>query len=178
MLTFKLRLKTTRVILHASHTPPSQSNIQAFLGVRGRTMGLLDVGYHYIIPRTGMALPCRPHNVQGAHIRGKANRDSIGVCLAGGVGVVTCEDCSGSGLTLNTYTGEPTHCRGCMGDTVREGPEDNFTAEQGETLRWLMDYLTRIYGQLPIVGHSELRPSHHHQCPPTDMEKVREWISQ
>jgi N-acetyl-anhydromuramyl-L-alanine amidase AmpD len=154
VLTFKPRASTTRIIVHASHTAPSQSNIEHFLRVKGRTMGLIDVGYHYIIPRVGMALPCRPHNVQGAHIRGKANRDSIGVCLAGGRAEEVTFDAEGRFV----YTAE-----------------DNFTLEQVETMHWLVDYLTRIYGPLPVVGHYEIRPGRPHKCPPTNMEKFRSW---
>lgn len=157
MLTFKPRPTTKGVLLHASHTPPSQSHIEHFLRVKGRTMGLLDIGFHYVIPRTGPALPCRPHNVQGAHIRGKANREYIGVCLAGG-------------LSEEFYV----HDIGCTPTRVSE---DNFTPEQGETLRSLMAYLTLLYGPLPLVGHYEIRTGRPHQCPPTDMEKVRTWLT-
>jgi N-acetyl-anhydromuramyl-L-alanine amidase AmpD len=48
-------------------------------------MGLLEVGYHYLILPDGRLVECRPHTVQGSHMRGKANEDSIGVCVAGGL---------------------------------------------------------------------------------------------
>ncbi|WP_269929967.1 N-acetylmuramoyl-L-alanine amidase [Aminobacter sp. HY435] len=84
MLTFRPREATTKVVLHDSQTPPSQTNLKHFLAVKGRAQGLLAVGYHYLILRDGRLLECRPHNAWGAHMRHR-NADSIAVCLGGGV---------------------------------------------------------------------------------------------
>jgi N-acetyl-anhydromuramyl-L-alanine amidase AmpD len=48
-------------------------------------MGLLDIGYHYIIGRNGQIKACRPEHVMGSHAPG-LNHESIGVCLMGGEG--------------------------------------------------------------------------------------------
>lgn len=46
-------------------------------------MGLLDIGYHYIIERDGEVVEGRGRDVIGSHTPGH-NMDSIGVCLVGG----------------------------------------------------------------------------------------------
>lgn len=128
-------------------------------------MGLLEVGYHYLILQDGKLVGCRPHNVQGTHAKG-ANRDSIGVCLAGGLSeprVLMCDCVADS--------------KPCHPECLAPEPEDNFTEVQMGTLCGLMDYLSQFYGELPLRGHSEVSPRHHHECPPIDMEKVREWVS-
>lgn len=71
------------VILHSSHTSPSQSNLKEFLAVKGRTMGLLEIGFHWVILRDGHVLSCRPFTVMGTHCP-RFDRKAIGVCLAGG----------------------------------------------------------------------------------------------
>ena len=45
--------------------------------------GWEDVGYHYVITRSGTIEPARPENMMGAHAV-KANHRSIGICLIGG----------------------------------------------------------------------------------------------
>lgn len=174
MLTYRPRHATKMVLLHASHTLPEQSNMEHFLAAQGRAMGLLEIGYHFLILQDGKLVSCRPHTVQGSHCRGKLNRVSIGVCLAGGLGMVLCEDCGGSGLRLSPLTGEPTECLTCDGIQRVEGPEDNFTPAQWETLRGLMAYLGEFYGPLPLRGHSEVHSRHHRACPPVNMNEVRE----
>ena len=42
-----------------------------------------DVGYHFIIPRSGVLETGRNMNIAGAHVRGH-NANSIGICLVGG----------------------------------------------------------------------------------------------
>lgn len=43
-----------------------------------------DIGYHQVIRRNGDMEPGRPYETPGAHAKGH-NRDSIGVCLVGGL---------------------------------------------------------------------------------------------
>lgn len=82
MLTYRPRLKTTRIVLHDSHLPNDTSTVAAIMRAQGRTLGLLDVGYHYVIERDGEVVHCRPVNLMGSHTPAH-NHDSIGVCLAG-----------------------------------------------------------------------------------------------
>ena len=46
--------------------------------------GWAGCGYHYIIRRDGELEPGRPHDTQGAHVKGH-NFESVGICLVGGV---------------------------------------------------------------------------------------------
>ena len=46
--------------------------------------GWRDVGYHYFIRQDGVIEVGRPLHQRGAHVRGH-NKDSIGICLAGGL---------------------------------------------------------------------------------------------
>lgn len=159
-LSFRNRPRTLRIVLHDSQTPPSQSHIQHFLAAKGRSMGLLEIGYHFLLPRdTIRVIECRPVTAMGTHCKGRSNEETIGVCLAGG----TSEEVSG-------YQDDS----GAIGP--RRVPEDNFTPFQLDNLRALTRRLAALYGPLPLVGHSEERPGHKRQCPAIDMEKVRQWV--
>jgi N-acetyl-anhydromuramyl-L-alanine amidase AmpD len=116
-------------------TPPSQSKgLKDWLLVNGRRLGLLEIGYHFLIMQDGKLLETRPHAVQGSHWRG-ANETTIGVALAGG---------QEEGPTVYGST----------------GPEDNFTEAQWETFGNLMGALRDIYKNpsLPIWAHSAQCP--------------------
>jgi hypothetical protein len=162
LLNYRLRSETTAVVLHAAHTRPSQSNLREFLAVGGRERGLLDVGYHYLILQSGLVVDCRPHTVQGTHMRSKRNRDTVAVCLAGGR-VDCCPLCRGDCASANP----PVY------DCQRDAPEDNFTPDQWHSLTLLMHTLRKHYGPLPLVGHSEIDTKHHGSCPPVNMMEVR-----
>lgn len=155
MLTYRLRSETTAVVLHDSHTPPSQSDVQHFLAVGGREKGLLDVGYHFLILQSGLVITCRPFTVQGTHMRSKRNRDTIAVCLAGGLS------------EERTQFSE-------FGNVIIREPEDNFTPDQWFSLTLLLHTLRKHYGPIPLVGHSEIDPKHRGHCPPVDMVEVRD----
>lgn len=174
---YKARSITEGVMLHASFTFPEQDKLEHLLAVQGRRLGLLEIGYHFLILRDGRLVETRPHTVQGSHCKGKLNRAYIGVCLAGGLGRATCSHCAGSGHALSALWGEPITCPECHGDTVVAEEGDNFMPHQWTTLGHLMDHLGAYYGPLPLVGHSEKHTRHHRQCPPVNMEKAREWIS-
>jgi N-acetylmuramoyl-L-alanine amidase len=78
------RIHTDLLVVHCSATPPSQD-----IGVNEiRVMHLKrkfdDIGYHYIIRRSGMVCAGRAENSIGAHVQGH-NWNSIGICMVGGV---------------------------------------------------------------------------------------------
>lgn len=75
---------TRRIILMDTHTGPEVRNLEAVLRSGGRVLGLLDIGYHFLIDRDGLIQETRPRHTVGAHTPGY-NHDSIGVALAGGV---------------------------------------------------------------------------------------------
>jgi N-acetyl-anhydromuramyl-L-alanine amidase AmpD len=153
MLTYRLRAETNAIVLHDSHTPPSQSDVQNFLAVGGREKGLLDIGYHFLILRDGQLIECRPMRVQGTHLRSKRNRDTIGVCLAGG---------------------RREHPEVDEWGDVHMVHEDNFTPAQWHTLTQLLHTIRGFYGPLPLLGHSEIDKNHRRPCPPVDMMEVRD----
>lgn len=79
---YKPRTATTRIILHDSHTAPGEDwHPEARDG--GLKMGLLGIGYHFIIERDGDCLETRDRHLVGTHTPGH-NMDSIGICLVGG----------------------------------------------------------------------------------------------
>lgn len=163
MLNYRLRSETTAVVLHDAHVRPSQADLLHFLAVGGREKGILDVGYHFLILQSGQLIECRPAAVQGTHLRSKRNRDTIGVCLAGGRAEV-CPLCRGDCASANP----PVY------ECLKDAPEDNFTPAQWSTLTHLMHTLRKLYGPLPLVGHSEIDKRRHGQCPPVDMVEVRD----
>lgn len=89
MLRYKERQSTRTIIVHDSHTPPEigqaeeVSNWFPEAEDTALHMGLLSLGYHYIIERDGTVKPGREVSKIGSHTPG-FNMDSIGVCLVGG----------------------------------------------------------------------------------------------
>lgn len=86
---YKDRSSTKRIIIHDSHTAPeigqaeevSRWHIDAHMGAQ--KMGLMSIGYHYIIERDGTVVEGRGEKKIGSHTPGH-NMDSIGICWVGG----------------------------------------------------------------------------------------------
>lgn len=82
--------KIDKVILHCAATPDYKEDDPKFdsFGLEQikkwhiEENGWSDVGYHFIIRRTGEVEKGRPIDIQGAHTRGH-NKGSLGVCLVG-----------------------------------------------------------------------------------------------
>jgi N-acetyl-anhydromuramyl-L-alanine amidase AmpD len=102
--------------------------------------GWSDLGYHYMIDRDGTVAEGRPLARAGAHARGH-NATSVGICLFGGHGSARTDDFS-----------------------------DNFTAEQDDALRALIQELEAKYPIRKIIGHNEVSAK---ACPGF---QVREWL--
>ncbi|MBD9542195.1 N-acetylmuramoyl-L-alanine amidase [Ensifer sp. ENS04] len=89
LIKYKPRAETKRIIIHDSHTEPQINAVQDIsrwnLDARDGAlkMGLLSIGYHFIIERDGHVVTGRPLDLIGSHTPGH-NMDSIGVCLVGG----------------------------------------------------------------------------------------------
>ena len=84
-----------------------------------------DIGYHYVIDRSGKVFDGRPEARVGAHVKGR-NSNSIGICLIGG-----------------------------FGGTSHDEFAENFTPEQGVALRKLIGQLQRRYTDITkISGHN------------------------
>lgn len=89
LIKYRDRKETRLVILHDSHTRPDVTQVEdvprwaVLAHSGGLKMGLLSIGYHYIIERDGEVVECRGREKIGSHTPGH-NLDSIGVCLVGG----------------------------------------------------------------------------------------------
>lgn len=95
---YRSRNETTCIILHDSHTPASmQQQGVDYLLVQGRTMGLLTIGYNFVVERNGECIETRPFDTMGSHTAGR-NHVSIGICLIGGLGT--------DGAPEDNFTGE------------------------------------------------------------------------
>ncbi|KAB2662758.1 hypothetical protein F9K91_21215 [Brucella tritici] len=88
-LKYKPRDETNRIVIHDSHTSPDITALEDVprwteLANEGSLkMGLLSIGYHFIIERDGETVECRKRELIGSHAPGH-NMDSIGICLVGG----------------------------------------------------------------------------------------------
>lgn len=122
------RKTTTNIIVHCSATRPSQDIGAKTIDEWHRQQGYLSIGYHYVIRRNGVLEPGRPFGEVGAHTQGY-NATSIGICLVGGV------------TEKNT-----------------KKAEDNFTPDQMETLRNLLENLKHQYPEAAIIGHRDANP--------------------
>lgn len=87
--------------------------------------GWRDIGYHYIITRSGRVITGRDVKTAGAH-EPKVNATSIGVVLFGG-----------------------------FGSTPNDEPEDNYTVEQLHALRTLIDQLRQEHNITKVTGHNQ-----------------------
>jgi len=141
--------KINELIVHCTATPPNfmptATPAQRVDEVRRwhvEDNGWSDIGYHYLIDRGGQLLNGRHISRAGAHVKGH-NKDTIGISLFGG-----------------------------KGGTKDQAFEDNFTPEQGETLRKLIDRLQGEYGpSLKISGHQEYANK---ACP---CFEIRGWLN-
>ena len=73
------------IIVHCSATRPSlHIGVEEIRKWHVKDNGWSDIGYHFVIPRSGALENGRPIEKAGAHARGH-NATSIGICLVGGV---------------------------------------------------------------------------------------------
>lgn len=79
-----IRAKTNYIVIHCSATRPNLDIGVAEIRQWHRDQGWTDIGYHYVIRRSGIVETGRPWADVGAHVQGY-NAVSVGVCLAGGV---------------------------------------------------------------------------------------------
>ena len=122
-----MRDNTTYIVIHCSQTRPSQGDVDARTIDRWhRERGWLKIGYGGVIKRDGTYEQGRKDDAIQAHVKGY-NHTSFGLCLVGGA--------------------------------LEEDwklPDDNFTAEQWETLKTQLTRLVKLYPDARIVGHYEL----------------------
>lgn len=74
-----------KVIVHCSATRPSSKvTADTIRSWHVHNRKWRDIGYHYVIERSGNVVTGRPLYLAGAHTIGH-NRHSIGICLVGGI---------------------------------------------------------------------------------------------
>lgn len=90
-----------------------------------REKGWDGIGYHYVVCRNGALEFGRDESRAGAHCMGH-NKDSIGICLIGGIK-----------------------------DGTKDEPVNDYTKAQWETLKRLVTDLKAKYPKAKIVGHCD-----------------------
>lgn len=93
-----------------------------------RERGWNGIGYHYVIRRDGRLENGRSLKEAGAHCKGH-NKDSIGICLVGGIK-----------------------------DSTKNEPVNDYTDKQWETLKSIVLELKAKYPNARIVGHCDYEP--------------------
>ena len=133
-----MRDNTTYIVIHCSQTRPSQDNDARTIDRWHRERGQLKIGYGGVIKRDGTYQQGRADNAIQAHVKGY-NHTSFGLCLVGGA----------------------------LEDNWKL-PEDNFTAEQWESLKEQLTRLVKLYPEARIVGHYDLDKQK--TCPNFDVQ--------
>lgn len=150
MIRYKDRKTTKLIILHDSHTQPGTTmDVPRWAALAlegGLQMGLLAIGYHYIIERDGEVVLCRGRETIGNHTPG-LNLESIAICLVGGR-----EEPGGDGV--DNFT----------------------PAQRLSLLRLLHELRTiypgvKVRGHTEVQRY---RRADHPACPPIDMDLLRE----
>jgi N-acetylmuramoyl-L-alanine amidase len=118
-----MRQETKYIVIHCSQTRPSQKIGASEIDRWHRERGWLKIGYGKVIKRDGTVEQGRADDEIQAHVKGY-NHCSYGVCLVGG----------------------------CAEDDVNK-PEDNFTGEQWDSLKKVLEELLVKYPDAQIVGH-------------------------
>ena len=117
------REETKYIVIHCSQTRPSQDWGAKDIDRVHREFGWLKIGYGKVIKRNGDVEQGRGDNELQAHVRGY-NHCAYGLCLIGGA----------------------------KEEDWRQG-EDNFTAEQWESLKKVLEELLVKFPNAQIVGH-------------------------
>ena len=121
------RQETKYIVIHCSQTRPSQKDVDAkWIDRVHRERGWTMIGYGKVIKRNGEVEQGRQDDAVQAHVRGY-NHCSYGLCLVGGAKEENWQE-----------------------------PEDNFTGEQWESLKKVLEELLKKYPDAQIVGHRDL----------------------
>ena len=86
-----MKRKINKIIIHCSATPPTMDVDANTVDRWHKERGWSGIGYHFFIKRDGQIEIGRPLEIQGAHTSGH-NKNSIGVCYAGGVDSKMCPE--------------------------------------------------------------------------------------
>jgi len=133
-----MRQETKYIVIHCSQTRPSQKWGVKDIDRVHREFGWLKIGYGIVIKRDGTIEQGRQDDEVQAHVKGY-NHTAFGLCLVGGANE----------------------------DNWKQ-PEDNFSAEQWESLKTELTRLVKKYPDARIVGHYDL--DKHKTCPNFDVQ--------
>ena len=120
------RLETKYIVVHCSQTRPSQKIGAKEIDRWHRERGWLKIGYAKVIKRDGTVEQGRDDDELQAHVK-DYNHISTSVCVVGGAK-----------------------------EEDWKQPEDNFTGEQWESLKKVLEEQVIKYPKARIVGHYEL----------------------
>ena len=134
-----MREETKYIVIHCSQTRPSQNIGAKDIDRWHRERGWLKIGYGGVIKRDGTFEQGRKDNEVQAHVKGY-NHNSYGLCLVGGA----------------------------LEEDWKQ-PQDNFTAEQWDSLKRELTRLIKQYPDAQIVGHYMLDDKK--TCPNFDVRK-------
>ena len=133
-----MRQETKYIVIHCSQTRPSQKWGAKEIDRVHREFGWLKIGYGAVLKRDGTWEQGRQDDEVQAHVKGY-NHTAFGLCLIGGAK-----------------------------EEDWKQPEDNFTAEQWETLKTELTRLVKKYPDARIVGHYDLDKQK--TCPNFDVQ--------
>ena len=120
------RLETKYIVIHCSQTRPSQNIGAKDIDRWHRERGWLKIGYAKVIKRDGTVEQGRADDELQAHVK-EYNHVSTSVCVVGGAE-----------------------------EDNWKAPSDNFTSEQWESLKKVLEELVIKFPEARIVGHYEL----------------------
>ena len=120
------RQETKYIVIHCSQTRPSQKWGAKEIDRVHREFGWTKIGYGKVIKRDGTVEQGREDDAVQAHVKGY-NHTAYGLCLIGGA----------------------------KEEDWKQG-EDNFTGEQWESLKKVLEEQVIKYPKARIVGHYEL----------------------
>jgi len=120
------RQETKYIVIHCSQTRPSQKWGAKEIDRVHREFGWTKIGYGKVIKRDGTVEQGREDDAVQAHVKGY-NHTAYGLCLIGGAK-----------------------------EEDWKQPEDNFTGEQWESLKKVLEEQVIKYPKARIVGHYEL----------------------
>lgn len=143
-LRFKKSKRTiTELIVHCSATPEGKDYTVDDIRNWHKQQGWSDIGYHYVIYRSGAIMLGRDVDLIGAHcLKGGHNTHSIGICYVGG---------------LEYKENTPTYLLKA---------KDTRTEEQKAALMSLLYDLRKLYPNAQIYGHRDFDKSK--DCPSFD----------
>lgn len=119
------RKSTKHLVIHCSATRAIQDIGAKEIRSWHKGQGWTDIGYHYVIRRSGKVEPGRARDAVGAHVGGH-NSNTLGICMVGG-----------------------------LANKAPWAPENNYTPEQWTSLKTLVASLLKFYPNATILGHRD-----------------------